>query len=185
MAKQYARLEPHHHRFIQNQQVFFTASAAPIGRVNVSPRSTDLFRVLDNSTVLYLDRTGSGNETAAHLAVDPRLTIMLCAFSGPPLIMKLYGVGRILHRESQDYAAFLAIHYGGKAPLGARQMVQLDIELVQTSCGYGVPLFEYQSERSQMDAWAEAKGPDGIVAYWHEKNEISMDGLPSHLFDLQ
>lgn len=183
MAKRHLQLEPHHRRFIADQHVFFTASAAPTGRVNVSPRSIDLFRLLTDRAAVYLDRTGSGNETAAHLAIDPRLTIMFCAFDGPPLVMKLYGRGRVLHRDSEEFGALLRDRFEGAAPLGARQMIRLDIDLVQTSCGYGVPLFEYQAERSQINAWAQAKGPDGIEAYWHEKNTVSMDGFPTHLFD--
>jgi len=183
MAKFFPRLEPHHHRYIADQHMFFTASAAPTGHVNMSPRSTDMFRVLDDNTVLYLDRTGSGNETAAHLKADGRMTIMFCAVAGPPLIMRLFGQGRVIHRDSAEYAALLAEQFAGEAPLGARQMVRLDVELVQTSCGYGVPLFDYQAERPQMDAWARAKGVDGIEAYWREKNQTSLDGLPSGLFD--
>ena len=162
--------------------MFFTASAAPTGRVNMSPRSTDLFRVLGNNAVMYLDRTGSGNETAAHLAINSRLTIMFCAVAGPPLILRLYGEGRVIHRESSEFAVLLAEQYEGQAPLGARQMIRLDFDLVQTSCGYGVPLFEYQAERTQMDAWAMAKGVDGIEDYWRQKNQTSMDGFPTSLF---
>jgi hypothetical protein len=183
MAKQFPHLESHHHRFIAEQHMFFTATAAANGRVNMSPRSTDMFRVLDDNRVLYLDRTGSGNETAAHLAINPRLTIMFCALAGPPLIMRLYGHGRVIHRQSAEFAGLLAEHYGGQAPLGARQMVMLNCDLVQTSCGYGVPLFEYQDERPQMDAWAAAKGVDGIQDYWREKNLTSMDGFPTGLLD--
>ena len=183
MAKQCPQLEAHHHRFIADQRIFFTASAAPTGHVNMSPRSTDLFRVLGDSAVLYLDRTGSGNETAAHLRIDPRLTIMFCAVAGPPLIMRLYGSGRVIHRDSAEFAARLTEQFDGKAPLGARQMVHLDIDLVQTSCGYGVPLFDYVEERPQMDAWANAKGVEGIEAYWREKNQTSLDGFPSGLFE--
>lgn len=183
MAKQFPQLEPHHHRFIAAQHIFFTASAAATGHVNVSPRSTDMFRVLGDNAVLYLDRTGSGNETAAHLKADGRMTIMFCAVDGPPLILRLYGRGRVIHRESAEYAALLAEQFGGAAPLGARQMIRLDFNLVQTSCGYGVPLFDYQDERPQMDAWARAKGVDGIEAYWREKNRVSLDGFPSGLFD--
>lgn len=183
MAKRFPRLEAHHRRFIADQHVFFTASAARSGRVNVSPRGTDMFRVLADDTVVYLDRTGSGNETAAHLAVEPRLTIMFCAFAGPPLIMRLYGVARVLHRHGPEFATLLAERFDGRAPLGARQMVRLDIDLVQTSCGYGVPLYEYRDERPQMDDWARAKGPEGIEDYWRDTNRTSMDGLPTHLFD--
>ena len=183
MAKQFPQLEEHHHRYIKAQHMFFTATAASTGRVNISPRSTDMFRVLGDNAVLYLDRTGSGNETAAHLRADPRMTIMFCAVEGPPLIMRLYGEGRVIHRDSAEYAGLLADQFDNAAPLGARQMVRLDFDLVQTSCGYGVPLFDYKEERPQMDAWAKAKGVDGIEAYWHEKSEVSLDGLPTGLFD--
>lgn len=183
MAKQFTHLEAHHHRYIQAQHMFFTATAAPTGHVNMSPRSTDMFRVLGDNAVLYLDRTGSGNETAAHLRINPRMTIMFCAVEGPPLIMRLYGEGRVIHRHSAEYAELLAQRFDDNPPLGARQMVRLDFDLVQTSCGYGVPLFEYQDERPQMDSWAQAKGVDGIEAYWREKNQRSLDGFPTGLFD--
>lgn len=182
MAKQFPQLDKHHHEFIARQRMFFTATAAASGRVNVSPRGTDQLRVLDNSCVVYLDRTGSGNETAAHLRQIPRMTLMFCAVDGPPLILRLYGNGRILPRGGQDYAQLLEEKFGGQEPLGARQMVRLDFDLVQTSCGYGVPLYDYQGERDTMDRWAEAKGPDGIDAYWHEKNQVSIDGFPSGMF---
>lgn len=163
--------------------MFFTASAAPSGHVNLSPRSTDMFRVLGDNAVLYLDRTGSGNETAAHLKINGRLTIMFCAVAGPPLIMRLFGSGRIIRRDSTEFASLLTDQFKGTAPLGARQMVRLDFDLVQTSCGYGVPLFEYQDERPQMDAWAKAKGVDGIESYWRDTNQTSLDGFPTGLFE--
>jgi hypothetical protein len=97
--------------------------------------------------------------------------------------MRLYGKGRVIHRDSDEFANLLREQFVGEAPLGARQMVRLDFDLVQTSCGYGVPLFEYQEERTQMDAWANAKGVDGIEAYWREKNQTSLDGFPTGLFD--
>lgn len=183
MAKQFPGLEPRHHHYIAQQHIFFTASAGAEGHVNMSPRSTDMFRVLGDNAAMYLDRSGSGNETAAHLALNPRLTVMFCAFSGPPLILRLYGNGRVIHRNSAEFASLLVEHFDGNAPLGARQMIRLDFNLVQTSCGYGVPLFEYRDERTQMDAWATAKGPDGVEAYWREKNQTSLDGFPTGLFD--
>lgn len=183
MAKFFPTLEPQHHRFIIAQHMFFTASSAPTGHVNMSPRSTDMFRILGDNAAMYLDRTGSGNETAAHLGINDRLTIMFCAVSGPPLIMRLFGKGRVIHRDSDEFASLLDERFDGKAPLGARQMIRLDFDLVQTSCGYGVPLFEYQEERPQMDAWARAKGVDGIEDYWREKNQVSLDGFPTGLFE--
>ncbi len=183
MAQQFPALEQKHRDFIARQRVFFTASAASNGHVNLSPRSTDLFRVLGPNQAVYLDRTGSGNETAAHLLADGRLTIMMCAFDGPPLILRLYGRGHVIRRGSADYEALLAAWFDNQEPLGARQMVVLDFDLVQTSCGYGVPFHDYVGERPTMDKWAEAKGPEGIDAYQRQKNQTSLDGFPTGLFD--
>lgn len=182
MAKQFPSIADTHRDFIARQHIFFTASAAEGSRVNVSPRSTDLFRVLGPHSVAYLDRTGSGNETAAHLEADGRLTIMFCAFEGPPSILRLYGRGEVLHRESGAYAHLLDEAFGGTQPVGARQMIRLAVDLVQTSCGFGVPLFSHEGERFSLERWAEAKGPNGIEDYWREKNTRSMDGLPTGLF---
>ena len=179
MAKNYSGLTPRHRDFIAEQHIFFTASAAAGTRINVSPRSTDMLRVIGDNAIVYLDRTGSGNETAAHLKADGRLTIMFCAVEGPPLILRLYGRGRALRRGGEDYARLLDAAYGNSEPLGARQMIRLDFDLVKSSCGYGVPQFAYQRERETMDKWARAKGEDGIEAYWREENMVSMDGLPT------
>lgn len=183
MGKQFTAIEDGHAGFIGRQHVFFTASAAAATRINVSPREIGALRILGPNAVVYLDRTGSGNETAAHLAADGRLTIMFCAFEGPPMIMRLYGRGRVVRRGGEEYAALLAGPFGGDEPLGARQMVHMDVDLVQTSCGFGVPLFDYEGERPSLDRWAEAKGPDGLAAYWREKNRFSLDGLPTGLVD--
>jgi len=179
MAKDYPALTAHHRDFIARQHMFFTASAAPGTRVNISPRATDWFRVLSDTSVAYLDRTGSGNETAAHQLAGGGMTIMFCAVEGPPLILRLYGRGTVMSRGSAAYDALLAERFAGAEPIGARQIMQLDFDLVKTSCGYGVPLFDYSGERDQMDRWAEAKGPDGIVDYWRDYNMVSMDGLPT------
>ncbi|QDL92710.1 pyridoxamine 5'-phosphate oxidase family protein [Paroceanicella profunda] len=181
MARQYPSLTPALREFIARQHVFFTASAAPGSRVNVSPRETGALRLPDETTALYLDRTGSGNETAAHMRADGRLTLMFCAFDGPPQILRLYGRGRSVGWETAEFRALLEAHYGGAAPLGARQIMRLEIELVQTSCGYGVPLFSYEGERAAIENWHQAKGEEGIRAYWEEKNLTSMDGLPTGL----
>ena len=162
MATQYPRIEPAQRAFIERQRVFFTASAAAGGRVNLSPKDAASLRVLGENAVAYLDQTGSGNETAAHLRADGRLTIMLCAFEGPPVILRLYGRGRVHRRGGAHYARLLAEAFDGAEPAGARQIVVLDVELVQTSCGYGVPLFDYQGERPSLVRWAEAKGDEGL-----------------------
>jgi hypothetical protein len=177
MAKQFARIEDAHRVFILRQRVFFTASAAGEGRVNVSPKGLDTLRVLDANRVAYLDLTGSGNETSAHLAATGRLTLMFCAFEGPPTILRLYGQGRLLRKGSAGYAELLP-EFGPELP-GSRQIIVLDVDLVQTSCGYAVPLLEYRGDRPGLIRWAEAKGQDGIEAYWRERNTRSIDGLPT------
>ena len=183
MAKQFPALLAEHQRFIARQPVFFVASAAADGRVNLSPKGLDPLRVIDARTVCYLDRTGSGAEVAAHLRADGRLTIMLCAFSGPPLILRLYGRGKSLPRGQAAYATLLAEAFGGAEPPGARQIVRLDIDLVQTSCGFGVPLMDLVGERPSLDRWAEAQGEEGLSEYRRAKNALSLDGLPTGLVD--
>jgi hypothetical protein len=183
MATQYPNIEPDFRSFIARQRVFFTASAAAGSRINLSPKDGASFRVLDANTVAWLDQTGSGNETAAHLRADGRLTVMFCAFEGPPMIFRLYGRGRILPRGGADYARLLAEAFDAVEPPGARQITVLDVDLAQKSCGYGVPLFDYQGERASLIRWAEAKGEDGLEDYRREKNAVSIDGLPTGLFD--
>ncbi|CAN5543457.1 pyridoxamine 5'-phosphate oxidase family protein [soil metagenome] len=181
MAKQFSRIGAAHHEFILRQKVFFTGSATAGSRVNISPKGLDALRILDDLTVAYLDQTGSGSETAAHLRADGRLTIMFCAFEGPPLILRLYGRGRSLPRGTPAYDALLEKTFGGEEPLGSRQIIVLDIDLVQTSCGFGVPLFDYKAERPTLARWAEAKGEQGLIDYRREKNARSMDELPTGL----
>jgi hypothetical protein len=183
MAKQFERIDARLQDFISRQHIFFTASATNSSRVNISPRETGCLRVIDANSVVYLDRTGSGNETAAHLRADGRLTVMFCAVEGPPMILRLYGRGRAIHRDSPEYGSILADHYENSEPLGARQIIRLNIDLVQTSCGFGVPLFDYKAERTSLDQWTHAKGPSGLESYRREKNSYSMDGLPTGMFD--
>lgn len=181
MAKKFGKLGEAHRDFIARQRIFFTASATGESHVNLSPRETGAFRVIDDTQVMYLDLTGSGNETAAHLLADGRLTIMFCAFEGPPQILRLYGRGRMVNWSSPEFATLIERHYDGTVPPGARQLCLLDITLVQTSCGYGVPLFEYGGERVALQNSIEHRGPEGNRAYWEEKNTESLDGLPTGL----
>lgn len=183
MGKQFASIEPDHREFIERQHIFFNASAASDGRVNVSPRDVAALRVLDEHTVIYLDRTGSGNETAAHLLADGRLTLMFCAFEGRPLILRLYGRGRVVARHSAEYRKLLAAHYEDLEVPGARQIVCLDVDRVQTSCGMNVPFYDYKGERDQLTRWAEAKGEAALEGYRREKNTVSIDGFPTNLFE--
>jgi hypothetical protein len=183
MGERFPSLAEKHREFIGRQHIFFAASAAPNARVNFSPRGTDAFAVIDERTVAYLDRTGSGNETAAHLKAGGRLTIMFCAFDGPPNILRLYGRAEVLRRGARSYAALLERAFDGAEPTGARQIVRLDIDLVQASCGYGTPLFDYRGERPSLDNWARSKGEEGLETYRREKNMVSIDGLPTGWLD--
>ncbi|MEO1092866.1 MAG: pyridoxamine 5'-phosphate oxidase family protein [Pseudomonadota bacterium] len=182
MGERFDRLHDKHRAFIARQHLFFAASATADSRINLSPRSTDLFRVVSECRVLYLDRTGSGNETAAHLLADGRLTIMFCAFSGPPRILRLYGRGSLVQRWSETFDAIVRDCFADDLPAGARQVVQLNIDLVKESCGFGVPRFDYAGEREALERWAEDKGPAGIEAYWRERNRTSLDGDPTGIF---
>jgi hypothetical protein len=181
MAKQFEALNPDHRDFIQRQSIFFVSSATAGSRVNISPREISALRIVDDHSVIYLDRTGSGNETAAHMLADGRLTIMFCAFTGPPQIMRLYGTGTSVGWENAEFEDLISQYYGGSKPLGTRQIMRLKFDLVQTSCGYGVPLFEYKGDRNAIENWHENKGPDGIQSYWEQKNLSSIDGLPTGL----
>jgi hypothetical protein len=162
--------------FIAAQRVFFVATAPTDGgHVNLSPKGLDTFTVLDPSTVAYLDLTGSGIETVAHLRENGRITIMFCAFDGKPNIVRLYGRGDVVSIGEPEVDALLPRF--GPYP-GARSVIRVHIDRVSTSCGYGVPLLRYEGERDQLTTWADRRGPDGLVEYRDEKNAASIDGLP-------
>lgn len=180
MGKTYDALSDEHIRFISEQKVFFVGTATADSRVNISPKGMDTLRVLSPTRVIWLNLTGSGNETAAHIQQSPRMTLMFCAFDGDPLILRLYGSARVVHRKDADWADLFALF----EPLpGARQIFDLSIDLVQTSCGFGVPNFEYAGDRDTLNEWATKKGGDGIRQYWADKNQTSLDGLPTHIVD--
>ncbi|MEO6004725.1 MAG: pyridoxamine 5'-phosphate oxidase family protein [Opitutus sp.] len=179
MAKFFPELTPAHQEFIAAQKIFFVASAPTSGRVNLSPKGMDTFRVLNARRVGYLDSTGSGNETAAHLADNGRITVMMCALEGAPLIFRIYGRGNAVNRRHEEWPQLRPL-FGPPLP-GERQLIVLEIESVQTSCGFAVPRFEYKEDRDNLNKWAEKKGPEGIAEYWTEKNQRSIDGLPTGL----
>jgi hypothetical protein len=178
MGRQFTGIEPEHRAFIERQKIFFVASAPPKGRINVSPKGLPSFRVLGESDVAYLDCTGSGSETRAHLSAseDKRLTIMFCAFDGPPMILRLYGEGRSLMRGTPEYSDLVSEF---EDIAGARQIVRLSVDLVQTSCGMGVPLFDYKQERGSLIRYWTAQGVSNLRKYWGLKNMKSIDGLPT------
>lgn len=165
--------------FIEAQNIFFVASA-PLagGRVNLSPKGMDTFRVLSKREVAYLDLTGSGNETAAHLLENGRITIMFCSFGAKPMILRLYGKGEVLHPGSDRFELLSPLF---PAIAGSRQIVAVAIESVQTSCGYAVPRMELVEERQTLEQYAIKKGEAAMADYRHRKNRVSIDGLPTGL----
>jgi Pyridoxamine 5'-phosphate oxidase len=179
MAKFYSSLTKELQAFIAAQQLFFVATAPKSGRVNLSPKGIDSFRCLDQNAIAYLDLTGSGNETAAHLLQDPRITIMFCSFDSDPLILRLYGNGSTIHLGNRNWEEY-AKHFN-LLP-GTRQIILVSITSVQTSCGFGVPMFEFTQQRSQLIDWATKKGEAGVLAYQQQKNQTSIDGLTTDLF---
>lgn len=180
MANRYPRLDAKLVDFIEQQKLFFVATAARDGRVNVSPKGMDTLRVLDNTRLICLNLTGSGNETAAHLIDNNRMTLMFCSFEHNPLILRLYGRAQTLHPRDATWNALI-----DKFPPhpGARQIFDLRIELVQTSCGFAVPMFDFAGERNTLEAWSINKGRKGISHYWSEKNRTSIDGKPTGILD--
>jgi len=163
--------------WIGQQHVFFVATApASGGHVNLSPKGHDCLRVIDHTTVAYLDLTGSGAETIAHTRENGRITVMLCAFEGPPLILRLYGEGEAHANGSPRYDE-LRPRFPDLP--GARSIVTVAIDRVQTSCGYSIPFMEYRDERPTLQQWATRRGDDGLREYWAEKNVESIDGLPA------
>lgn len=178
MAQRYKELSETHIEFIAKQKMFFVGTATAKSRVNVSPKGMDSLRVLGNSRVVWLNVTGSGNETSAHVQQDPRMTIMFCAFDGPPVILRLYGRAKAVHKLDPEWPEIFSLF----TPLpGARQIFDMAIDLVQTSCGMAVPYLSYTGERELLNEWAVKKGEDGLRRYQADKNQLSLDGIPTHI----
>ena len=176
MGRAFDSITPELRAWIEAQTMFFVGTApGEGGHVNVSPKGLDTFTVVDEHTVGYLDLTGSGVETIAHLRDNGRITIMFCAFEGAPQIVRLQGHGRVVAPADPEAAPYLAQFPDYP---GARAVIVVELDRVATSCGYGVPLMRYEGERDRLVRWAEAKGDEGIEEYWTSKNAVSIDGLP-------
>jgi hypothetical protein len=177
MGKVRSSLDDAARSFIEAQHVFFVASA-PLdggGHVNLSPKGLDTFRILGPTTVAYVDYNGSGVETIAHLKENGRIVLMFCAFQGPPNIFRLYGQGRVVEPQEEEFAGLAGSFHDCES---ARSIIVVEITRVTDSCGFGVPLFKYEGERQQLQAWARHRGAEGLKAYRQEKNRRSIDGLP-------
>lgn len=179
MGKRTENLDSKQRDFIAAQKLFFVATAMKDGSINLSPKGMDSFRIINDTNILWLNLTGSGNETAAHLQYNNRMTIMFCAFEGKPMILRLYGEARVFHERD----SFWKEHIDQFPEIaGSRQLIDMKIKLVQTSCGFGVPLMDYKGERNMLNIWAENKGKDGLNEYMGLKNVKSLDGLPTGIF---
>ncbi|MGH3938230.1 MAG: pyridoxamine 5'-phosphate oxidase family protein [Pseudonocardiaceae bacterium] len=185
MGKLYECIDSRLTAWIEAQPVFFVATAplAADGRVNVSPRGVrGTFRVLDGHTFGYVDLTGSGIETVAHLRENGRICVMFCAFDGPPKIVRLHGAGSVVCRGEPGFDAAVepfaaAIAIGAREP-AARAVIKVKVHRISDACGYGVPLLDLRTDRKLIDSWSANKGPDGLARYRAERNVVSLDGLP-------
>ncbi|MCB9881916.1 MAG: pyridoxamine 5'-phosphate oxidase family protein [Planctomycetes bacterium] len=178
MGKGTTRLDTAHRTFIERQRIFFVASAplARTGHVNLSPKGLDTFRVLDAETVAYLDLTGSGAETIAHMRENGRITLMFCAFDGAPNILRIYGRGEVLLPGTEG---FDRVAPDFQVLPGTRSILLVHVEKVSTSCGYGIPVYRHKRDRDQLVSWADRKGEGGVGDFQRKHNERSIDGLPA------
>ncbi len=180
MGKVYSSILPQHEEFIKKQRIFFVGSAPLLadGHVNISPKGHDVLRIFSPNEVAYLDLTGSGNETSAHLIDNGRMTFMFLAFEGPPMILRLYGKGKVVLPDSPEWNDM--VKHFDILP-GFRQIIHVKIETVKTSCGFSVPFYSYMGERDTLQQWAINKSEQGLEEYRKEKNTISMDGIVTPL----
>ncbi|NJC28095.1 pyridoxamine 5'-phosphate oxidase family protein [Neolewinella antarctica] len=178
MATSYNNISPELTDFIHRQHIYFVATAPHDGHVNLSPKGMDSLRVIAPNRIIWLNLTGSGNETAAHVLENGRMTLMWCATEGKPLILRAYGTARTVHPGEAGFAE-LAVHLPDTP--GARQIFDLVVEKVQTSCGYAVPYMDFREDRTQLVSWASKQGPERMKNYQQTKNRVSIDGLPTGL----
>ena len=176
MGTQYDNLSDAHISFIRSQHIFFVGSAAQDGRVNISPKGMDSLRVMDANRIIWRNLTGSGNETAGHLAEVNRITLMWCGFEKVPMILRAYGTARTLYPRDTE---FDALNADFPPSHGARQIYDVTIEMVQESCGYAVPFMDYAGDRDVLKNWAEKQGSEEIQTYWKDRNQTTIDGKPT------
>lgn len=180
MGQQYSEISDKNMQFINQQKIYFVGTATNESRVNISPKGMDSFKVLGPNRVIWLNVTGSGNETSAHIQEHNRMTIMFLAFDGSPNILRLYGQAKVIHKNDAQWDE-LSPHF--TLLPGARQIFDLSVDLVQNSCGMSVPLYRYDEDRNQLKDWAVKQGDDGISRYWEKKNQKSIDGLETNILE--
>ncbi len=180
MAVKFDSINKEHKAFIEAQKMYVIGSAGAEGFINVSPKGMDTFKIVDENTVVWLNYTGSGNETSAHVQENGRMTIMFNSYDKAPMILKLYGQATVIHEKDErwdEMSAYFEPH------VGTRQFFEMNVELVLTSCGYGVPQYEYKGERNTLKKWADKKGREVIREYWAENNTVTLDGVETHILD--
>lgn len=177
MAKIFPEITDELRAWITRQKIFFVATAplSAQGHVNCSPKGADTFRVLDARTVIYLDLTGSGAETIAHLRENKRIVVMFCAFEGEPRVLRFHGRGECVRKKDAEFPS-LARHF--RDNLAVRSIIKINVERVSTSCGYAVPLYDFRQQRETLETWAKRKGPLGLDIFRRDHNTVSIDGLP-------
>jgi len=181
MATKFDSINKAHKEYIEKQKMFVIGSAGADGFINVSPKGMDTFKIVDENTVVWLNHTGSGNETSAHVQENGRMTIMFNSYDKNPLILKLYGKASVIHNADSRWDEMAAYF---EEFVGSRQFFEMKVELVLTSCGFGVPQYEYIGDRNKMlQKWGEKKGPDGIKTYWAEKNAVTLDGVETKVIE--
>ena len=180
MGKQFSALTEQHIEFIGKQHLYFVGTAADTGNVNLSPKGGDSLRVIDTNTLAWLNLTGSGNESASHVIINPRMTVMFCAFEGAPLILRAYGNAKVIHQKDPEWDKYCALFPHSVA---ARQIFILNIEMVQSSCGKSVPYFNYNEDRDDLANWSTSQGKEGIEKYWIKKNQQSIDGFETEIVE--
>ncbi|SMD32212.1 Pyridoxamine 5'-phosphate oxidase [Reichenbachiella faecimaris] len=176
MSKLLTSIDEKTQKFIEAQQMFFVATAASDGKINLSPKGTDSFRIIGPNQVVWLNLTGSGNETAAHILQNNRMTIMMCAFDGKPNIMRIYGSAKAIYEQDPEWTTHAPLF---KENTGARQIFLVEVEQIQHSCGMAVPLYDFVEHRDLLDIAHDKKGRQKVKEYWKEKNMVSLDGLPT------
>jgi Pyridoxamine 5'-phosphate oxidase len=179
MAKQFDSLEADHQKFIAEQHMFFTGSAAAEGLVNVSPKGMDSLRIADENRIIWLNLSGSGNETAGHILDSPRITLMWCSFTTRPLILRVYGTARAINPEDAEWDEMAALFPPQR---GARQIFDVAVDMVQTSCGWAVPFMDYNRERDTMQKYIDGKTDQDFRDGWVKSNAVTLDGNPTGVF---
>ncbi len=179
MAKQFDTLEADHQKFIGEQHLFFTGSAAADGLVNVSPKGMDTLHIADPNRIIWMNLTGSGNETAGHILENPRVTLMWCSFTTRPLIMRVYGTAKAINPGDDEWDAH-ASHFPPHR--GARQIFDVQVDMVQTSCGWGVPFMDFNRDRDTMQKYIDGKTDQGFRDSWVKNNAVTLDGKPTGVF---